>query len=71
LNSTPQRAILLSNLASQVNKKKKKTYCHNHPEKRAIGVCLEERQFLCAVCRREGVLQLHLGSTNRGYVLNH
>lgn len=49
-----EKAILLDNIVKQAEaNKKKKPYCHNHPNQKAVALCFVDRAFLCLYCFKE------------------
>jgi len=45
----PKKTILLGNIAKQIQDKRK-INCHNHPQEKAVALCIEEKAFLCVDC---------------------
>ena len=49
---TPQKTILWANIVQQVQERKGIS-CEKHFQKRAVGICLEDKRFLCLECLLE------------------
>lgn len=48
----PQKTILWWNIIQQIQDKKG-IFCHKHKQRRAVGICLEEKVFMCLDCLLE------------------